>query len=311
MFNMSFNNSFVFISTILFSILTFASLVGYGVQYKLGKTPTTINLIQRINSWWIMILFCLPVIYFGSLIVCIFFSIIAFLGLKEFFSLSPMSKGDNIAANIIYFVLLPLQFFLVYDNWYGLYSILIPVYGFFFLAVAITCNPDANAFLERNSKIQWAVMLCVYGISHIPAIYQLEIPSFKQHDTLVLYFLIVAQISDVLQYVCGKLFGKHQLSKLSPSKTWEGLIGGGLLASLVGASLSFMTPFTYLQSWGFSLAIVSTGFFGGLILSATKRSLNAKDWGNMIPGHGGILDRVDSLALSAPIFFHLVRYFYT
>jgi phosphatidate cytidylyltransferase len=112
--------------------------------------------------------------------------------------------------------------------------------------------------------------------------------------------------------VFGKLFGKTKMApQVSPSKTWEGLIGGGLSASAIGGALWWITPFTWWQSVCMSLVIVIMGVLGGLTLSAVKRSIGAKDWGVMIEGHGGMLDRFDSVSFAAPVFFHLTRFFYT
>ena len=120
------------------------------------------------------------------------------------------------------------------------------------------------------------------------------------------------QSSDVLQYVFGKLFGRRQLApEVSPSKTVEGLAGGVLCATALGASLWWITPFNLWQAALMSLAITAMGFFGGLVLSAIKRDRGVKDWGNLIEGHGGMLDRLDSVVFAAPIFFHLTRYWFT
>jgi phosphatidate cytidylyltransferase len=161
--------------------------------------------------------------------------------------------------------------------------------------------------------ILFAVMVCVYGISHAPGILILDIPGFEGRNVELLFFLLfTAQVSDVLQYVFGKLFGRHRFSpKVSPSKTWEGLIGGGLSAILIGGALHVLTPFGFLSAAAFAAQIVVCGALGGLVLSAVKRSLGAKDWGSAIAGHGGFMDRLDSVAFSAPVFFHLVRYFWT
>jgi phosphatidate cytidylyltransferase len=155
-------------------------------------------------------------------------------------------------------------------------------------------------------------MLTVYCISHAPALLILTIPGFEGQNFLLLFFLItVVQLSDVLQYVFGKMFGRHAVAPaVSPSKTWEGLIGGGVSATLAGAGLWWITPFTPLQAGALAAAIVLAGFFGGLVLSAVKRSLHAKDWGTMIEGHGGVLDRMDSVSFAAPVFFHLINYFF-
>jgi phosphatidate cytidylyltransferase len=156
-------------------------------------------------------------------------------------------------------------------------------------------------------------MVAVYCLSHLPALLDLRIPGHEGRGMLLIAFLIlVVQGSDVLQYVWGKLLGRHKLSPtLSPSKTWEGLIGGILSATALGAAMAWMTPFTPLQAAGLAFASCVMGFFGGLVLSAIKRDRGIKDWGHLIEGHGGMLDRLDSLCFSAPIFFHLVRYFWT
>ncbi|HET7065915.1 MAG TPA: phosphatidate cytidylyltransferase, partial [Rudaea sp.] len=155
-------------------------------------------------------------------------------------------------------------------------------------------------------------MITVYCISYAPALLLLKIPGFTgQNLLLMIYMLMVVQLSDVLQYVFGKLFGKRKIApRVSPSKTVEGFIGGGLSATAIGAALWWITPFTPLQSAAMAAVVVIAGFLGGLALSAVKRSIGAKDWGSMIEGHGGMLDRLDSVSFAAPVFFHLTRYFF-
>jgi phosphatidate cytidylyltransferase len=127
----------------------------------------------------------------------------------------------------------------------------------------------------------------------------------------MVFLLLVVQSSDVLQYVWGKLLGRHPIAPaVSPSKTWEGLIGGAICATALGAALWRLTPFVPWQAGGMALVITTMGFLGGLVMSAIKRDRGVKDWGQLIEGHGGMLDRLDSVAFSAPIFFHLTRYFY-
>jgi len=147
----------------------------------------------------------------------------------------------------------------------------------------------------------------------VPALISLNIPGYEGRNVLLIAFLvIVVQISDVLQYVWGKLLGRTRIAPtLSPSKTVEGFVGGALSATLIGAGLSWMTPFTPAQAAFLSLVIVMMGFFGGLVMSAIKRDRGVKDWGHLIAGHGGFIDRLDSVVFSAPIFFHLVRYWWS
>ena len=194
-----------------------------------------------------------------------------------------------------------------------MFTLLIPVYSFLLLPAIAVLSQDTDGFLERTAKIQWGVMICIYCISHAPALLLLDLEGFTGQNALLLFYLVfVVQLSDVLQYVFGKLLGKHKVAPLvSPSKTVEGLVGGGLSATLIGGCMFWMTPFSFWQSLLMSFVIVVMGFLGGLVMSAIKRSLSAKDWGTMIKGHGGMLDRMDSICFAAPIFFHLTRYFFS
>ncbi len=293
--------------------LGLATALSNVVAWKLGReNPTVKNLLERVGAWWGLVGIGLPVLAAGRIATTLLFAFLSFLTLREFLSLTPTRPGDRPALFAAFFIAIPLQYFLVGTGWYGLFSILIPVYGFFALSAVSVVAQDTEHFLERNAKIQWAVMVCVYAISHAPALLFLDIPHFDAgNGELVLFFLLIVQLSDVMQYVCGKLFGRRKLAPiLSPNKTWEGLVGGGLLATAIGSALHKFTPFTSGQAALLSAAVVVAGVTGGLVLSAVKRSLGAKDWGVSLPGHGGMLDRLDSVAFSAPIFFHLTRYFF-
>jgi len=197
-------------------------------------------------------------------------------------------------------------------NWYGFFAILIPAFAFVFIPTRIALAGDTEHFLERAAKIQFGLMICAYCLSHAPALLILKIPNYEGRDSvLLLYLVLVDQVSDVLQYVWGKLLGRRKIApNVSPNKTWEGFVGGVATATLLGALLSWATPFTRWQSAGMSLAITIMGFLGGLVMSAIKRDAGVKDFGAVIEGHGGIPDRIDSLCFAAPVFFHLVRYFF-
>ena len=193
------------------------------------------------------------------------------------------------------------------------FSILIPVYAFILVPTRSALAGDSEHFLERTAKIQWALMVCVYCVSHVPALLTLQIKGYEgQNAKLLLFFVLVVQISDVLQYVWGKLFGKHAIvPTISPNKTVEGFWGGVLSATGIGTALWWATPFTWWQAALFSFLLTLMGFFGGLVMSAIKRDRGVKDYGTMIEGHGGVMDRIDSLCFAAPVFFHLVRYCFT
>ena len=271
------------------------------------------NLIARVRAWWWMVGVFAAAFLLGRNATIAMFAFISFFALREFLTLTPTKIGDHRALSVSFFVLITIQYVLIATDWYGLFSIFIPVYGFLFLPSISVLAHDTESFLERSARIQWGLMITVYCISHVPALLLLKIPGFTGENPLLMFYLIlVVQMSDVMQYVFGKLFGKTKIAPVvSPSKTVEGFIGGGASATLIGAAMWWITPFTPLQSAGMASIIVLMGFLGGLVLSAVKRSLGAKDWGDMIKGHGGMLDRMDSLVFAAPIFFHLTRYFYT
>lgn len=297
-------------------VLLVASIVGFGLKAAVarGEPHATIdNLNARIKAWWVMVIVIGIAFVFGKPGVILLFAFISFFALREFLTLTYTRSADYLALAAAFYFVLPVQYVLVYIGWYGLYAIFIPVYVSLLLPILEAVAGDTKRFLERTSKIQWGLLICVFCISHVPALLTLDIPNFDDRNLLLIAFLvIVVQSSDVLQYVWGKLFGRHKLApSISPSKTWEGLIGGVLSATALGGALWWITPFNPWQAALMAFAINVMGFFGGLVMSAIKRDRGVKDWGTLIEGHGGMLDRLDSVVFAAPIFFHLTRYFWT
>ncbi|HEX6833133.1 MAG TPA: phosphatidate cytidylyltransferase [Rudaea sp.] len=296
-------------------LLVVASLVGWLLHRRAharGGSATVDNLNARIRAWWAMVAVIAICFLIGNAATIVLFAIVSVFALREFVTLTPTRRGDHLPLVACFYVLLPIQYLLIGCDWYGLFAIFLPVYGFLLLPVLTAICGDTEAFLERVTKVQWGLMITVYCISYAPALLLLGIEGYRgQNLLLIVYLLMVVQISDVLQYVFGKLFGRHKIApNVSPSKTVEGFVGGGLAATAIGTALWWVTPFTPLQASGMAAVIVLAGFLGGLALSAVKRSLGAKDWGSMIEGHGGMLDRLDSVCFAAPVFFHLTRYFF-
>jgi phosphatidate cytidylyltransferase len=297
------------------ALLVVASATGWILQQRRPEGPgraTIDNLNARIRAWWKMCAIFVVALLAGRTGALILFGLISFLAMREYMTLVPTRRGDHRALFWSFFVIMPLQYYLVGIEWYGFFAIMIPVLAYIFVPTSIAIAGDTGHFLERTAKIQFGLMVCVYCLSHAPALLILKIPGFEGHDArLLLYLVIVDQMSDVLQYVWGKLIGKHKIAwRVSPNKTWEGFAGGVLSATALGTALWWATPFTPAQSALLSLTICLLGFAGGLVMSAIKRDIGIKDFGMVIEGHGGILDRIDSLCFAAPIFFHLVRYYF-
>jgi phosphatidate cytidylyltransferase len=296
-------------------LLIVSTLIGRWLKRRRkgeASRATVENVNARIRAWWKMCAIFAAAILLGRVGSLILFGLISFLALREYMTLVPTRRGDHRTLFWSFFVIMPLQYFLIGIQWYGLFAIMIPVLAFVYVPTRIAIAGDTANFLERAAKIQFGIMVCAYCLSHAPALLLLKIPGFEGQDAqLLLYLVIVDQMSDVLQFVWGKLIGRNKIAwRVSPNKTWEGFFGGILSATALGATLWWATPFTPLQSAGMSLTICILGFCGGLVMSAIKRDIGIKDFGRVIEGHGGILDRIDSLCFAAPIFFHLVRYYF-
>jgi phosphatidate cytidylyltransferase len=309
------DNTLFYVFATVFAALAISSGIAAVLKMRLTPGASTAgieNLNDRINAWWLMVGVLALAFWIGDGGIIGLFAFISFQSLREFISLTHTRRGDHRTLMWSFFFFLPLQYWCVATHWYGMFSILIPVYAFLLLPISSTLGRDAERFLERAAKVQWGLMITVYCISHVPALLTLEISGFVgENAQLIVFLILTVQSSDVFQYVWGKLLGRHKLSPaISPSKTLEGLIGGVLTATLLGAGLYWLTPFTIWQAALVALTINIVGFFGGFVLSAIKRDRGVKDWGSMIEGHGGMLDRVDSISFSAPVFFHIVRFWW-
>lgn len=303
-----------YIFATVFALLIVASVIGEILKQKYGaRNPTIANLTARIDAWWVMVLILLAAFLFGTVGTTILFFLISFVALREFMTLVYRRRSDYYSMVVCFYLLLPMQYYFVLDHWYGMFSIFIPVYGFLLLPIVASLSGNTENFLARAAKTQWMAMICIFCLSHIPALLFLELEGIEtsQNILLLIFLIITVQSSDVLQYIWGKLVGGAKIMpSLSPSKTISGTVGGIASATLLAALIAPITPFNHWQAAGIGLAICLMGFFGGLVMSAIKRDHGVKDWGNVISGHGGVLDRVDSLCFAAPIYFHIVRYFW-
>ena len=299
----------------LFAAVALILLAGTAAGHWLHRNrpgPVTDNLVARVNAWWVMVAVLSLAFWAGPLGVIALFALLSLGALREFLVQSAQGPADRLAQIVTLAIALPVQYWLIWDDWYGLYTIFIPVYAFLALTILAAFQGDTTGFLARIAGLHLALMLCVYALSHVPALLYLQIEGFEGRSSLLIAFLIfVVQFSDVMQYVWGKLYGRHLIApSLSPSKTWEGFVGGIATATLTGAALWWLTPFTPIQAGAMALAATLMGFCGGLVMSAIKRDRGIKDWGALIAGHGGVLDRTDSLIFASPVFFHLTRFFW-
>lgn len=297
------------------AILVVASIAGWLLSLrKMSPSAKAVvaNLNARTRSWWVMAAIFTLTLYAGHIWTTVLFGLISFMALREFITLNETRRSDHAVLFWVFFIITPIHYFLTGVQWYGLFSIFIPVYAFVFIPFRKVLAGETEGFLNSMARIQWGLLVCVYFVSHIPMILAIPLKGHAgKNASLLFFFVLTVQLSDVLQYVWGRTCGKHKIApNVSPNKTWEGAIGGILTTVAISTSLWWATPFSPWEAARMSLLLCVVGFFGGLVMSAIKRDLGAKDWGSSIAGHGGFMDRIDSLCFAAPLFFHLCIFYF-
>ncbi len=314
--------------------LGIASLVG---QYLRRQPTESVNpalvqrLRQRLSAWWLM---C-AILVFGLLLqpigTIVLFALVSFWALREFITMAPTRRGDHRALFWALIVITPLQYVLIglehtalrwpngeLIDFYGLYSIMIPVYASLLVPARIALSGDHKRFLERSAQITIGLLICVYSFSYAAALVNLHLKTSSgvvwagSPAGLLFFFILISQLSDILQWTWGHLVGQRVIAaEISSSRTWEGFAGGTLSTGLVGASLCWVTPFSFWEAACMSMVIGVMGMFGGMTMSAIKRDRGVNDYGSLVMGHAGVLDRIDTLCFAAPVFYHLTRFFFS
>lgn len=291
--------------------LTFLGEVLRSRQDTETTNPVLETYMTRVQSWWAMVAFIGIAMLTGKVGVTILFAFASFAALREFLTLTTKAQADHMSLALAFFVVLPLQYIFVALEWTGLYAVFIPVYAFLMLPMVSALRGDANKFLIRVAETQWGLMIAVYCVSHVPTLMNLEIAGYGDRAILLVTFLVmVVQLGDLLEYFFGRRIGRTKIAPGLSPKTWEGLACGVISAMLIGALLSWITPFGVLGAMGMAGIASIVGMFGNLVFAAIKRDRGVKDWSHLIPGQGGFVDQLDSVVFAAPIFYHLTRYYW-
>lgn len=311
--------------------LLIAQIVGYFLRQQPDTTwnPAVIRAFNsRLQVYWMMCAILSAAILFQSRIATVvLFFFVSFWALREFITLTPTRIGDHRTLFWVFFIFAPLQYFFVsrleigigvHVDWYEVFFIAVPVFGFLFIPTRIALAGDSKRFLERAAKTQAALLICVYSLSYAPALLYLNLvrsdgSAWDGGTAGVLFFFIVlVQIGDLLQYAWGKFIGRRVIApEINANRTWEGFLGGVMSTTMLGTMLFWVTPFNPGEAALMSLVIAVMGFAGTMTMSAIKRDRGVKDYGTLVRGHAGVLDRIDSLCFAAPVFFHLTRAFFT
>jgi phosphatidate cytidylyltransferase len=248
----------------------------------------------------------------GALVSTLLFGVVSFLALRELITLTHTSRGDHRSLLLAFFVVLPLQYALVGTRHFDLFTVLIPVYVFFAIPVVSALGNDPQRFLERTAKIQWGIMVCVYGLSHAPALLLLNVPGYAERGAfLVMFLVLVVACAQIVQELASRRLRRRPVARaISRSFSWRAFGVGAAAAAVLGAGLSWITPFGPLQAAGMALLAGASGTLGELVMRALKRDAGVRNWGNRasVTGAVGLLDRVAPICFAAPVFFHAVRF---
>jgi len=308
---------------IVFGLLIIASAVSFVLSIKeqpddeagLARRAERKSLHGLIKtSWGMVVVFWLSWAS-GDGVATTLFGLVAFFALREFITLSPTHRGDHRSLILAFFIVLPIQFWLVLTRHFDLFTVFIPVYVFLAIPVVSALADDPHRFLERNAKLQWGIMVCVYGMSHVPALLLLRFPGYEQKNAFLVFFVVlVVQTCMIVQHVVSRRIQRApRAPNISQSFNWTSWGWGVAVGSLLGGLLAGITPFKPGQAFAMALVACIAGSMGHLVMKALKRDRGITNWGaqgRSVTGANGLLDRVDSLCFAAPVFFHSVRWYF-
>ena len=307
---------------------------------------------RRVVAWLTIYLLLGLTIILGATTTVVFFALVAFWALREFITMTPTRRADHRTLFWVFFAFTPLQYILAAysgePRWFIAFAVVIPVYGSLFISARIAFAGEHQRFLERTAKIHFGLLICVYALSHAPALLYLDLvhyapqpnpvrevvegasgtletalaaddsasnyrPWNESKPRLLFFLVLIVQLSDMLQFFWDRMYGRNLIAqKINPTRTWEGLVGAALSCGAIGLLLQWMTritPFTIYGAAIMAMVISIMGISGTMTMSAIKRDRGISDYGTLVQGHAGVLDRIDAICFAAPIFYHLTRFF--
>lgn len=290
------------------ALLTTLTIVGESLKARLPHgqiNPEVEAFLMRVHTWWGLVILLSLAVLSGRFGIILLFAFASFAALREFLTFTYRRQADHLSLALGCFVILPLQFVFVALDWTVLFTVFIPVYAFLLLPIVSALRGDTNDFLVRVAEMQWGLMICIFCISHVPALLTYDMPDGSDRSILlIVFFVMVVQFGDLFDYYAGRHFGRRRIAPNLSPKTAEGIATGILAAAVIGAGLSWITPFGVFGAAAMAALSAATGMFGSLVFAAIKRDKGVKDWSHLIPGQGGFLDQLDSVIFAAPVFYH-------
>ena len=296
--------------TLIATILVVAGAVLAALRWGLRRDVR--HAWKAYRGWLVMAPLLLGTIFLGRAATILFVTLVSIFGFKEYaratglyrdWAMTALVYLGIAAVGVVSFVPDPR---LGRPGWYGLFAIL-PAY----VIAAILLVPIVR---NRSQGQLQSIALALLGFLYIG--WMLGHTSYLANANhaygYLLYLIFAVELNDVAAFTFGSLFGRHPLrSNISPKKTWEGSLGALGVSLALPWLMRFSIPhFSALELVLTGLIVGIAGQLGDLSISVIKRDLGIKDMGAVLEGHGGILDRVDSLIYVAPLFFHMVRWFH-
>jgi phosphatidate cytidylyltransferase len=306
------NKEVLSIIFLILALLITATLLFF-IWGKIKPGADLQELKMRTRSWWAMAGIFIFATVIHPVVSFIAFGLLSFAAMRELVSISKNVRPEDRRVVIWCYLAIPVQYFAAYKGWFNLFIIFIPVIMHAWIPFMLVIRGFTSEIGRSMGVLPTQMMLTIFSISHLA--YLLSLPQIDGFNAggrgLLLFVVFLTEMNDVFQFIWGKLLGRHKvIPKISPNKTWEGLVGGIITTTLVGYLLRFLTPLSGIESLIVSALIGFSGFVGDVIVSAVKRDIGLKDTGTLIPGHGGLLDRIDSLSITAPVFFYIVYNLY-
>jgi phosphatidate cytidylyltransferase len=300
---------------LLFGLLTIASLVTYGRslqdmdEVRLARHR---RLRRELSVFWVAAVIFWIAWASGPIGSTLLFAVLSFLALREFITLTHTRRADHRALILAFFVILPLHYVVVGHRQFDLFTVFVPVYVFLALPVVSALGNDPTRFLERTAKIQWGLMVCIYGLSHAPALLLLDMPGLEGRGAfLVFYLVIVVAAAQIGQEAAARHLRRRPVARaISRSFSWRAWGVGVICAGLAGLVVFWATPFDPPAAWAMGAIAGGAGTIGHFVMQALKRDAGVRFWGTKtsLTGAVGLLDRVAALCFAAPVFFHVTRW---
>jgi len=316
--NLSVSEQIGLLFLIIFGVLALVTFAAFATSLRESRTEAADaapqGLRRELRALWVgAVVFWLAWVS-GPLGATLLFGLCSFLALREYITLMHTRRSDHRSLILAFFIVLPLQYVLVATRSFDLFTVFIPVYVFFAIPVVSALAGDPERFLERNAKIQWGVTVCVYGLSHTPALLLLNFPKLPDRGAFLVVFLVVVVVAaqQVQGYASRRLKSAPVAQAISASFSYRAWLIGAFAAAFVGALLYWITPFKAGQAAAMALIASASGTMGEFVMKALKRDAGVQHWGNqaVVTGAVGLLDRVAALCFAAPVFFHSVRWYF-